>query len=237
MATEPKSTTTKPGKKAAPPTGVSTAATDQQPDPKKERAKKISTMNADGVLPLAQTAAMFSRGLAGDDTDMIATFQRMLDVGEAVNGGSLATAERMLYAQASTLNTMFAELARRAAANMGQHLGATDVYLRLALKAQAQSRATVQTLAELKQPRTVAFVRQANIAQQQQVNNGAPAPLAPARETAQPANELLEDGRHEQQQRMAPGATAAPARGNPAMETVGAVNRAEDARGQGRFVG
>lgn len=233
MTTKPKSATTKPSKRAAPPTGVPTAATDQQPDPKKERAKKISTMNADGVLPLAQTAEMFSRGLAGDDTDMLATFQRMLEVGEAVNGGSLATAERMLYAQASTLNTMFAELTRRAAANMGQHLDATEAYLRLALKAQAQSRATVQTLAEMKQPRTVAFVKQANIAQQQQVNNGVPVSHAPARETGKPANELLKDGRHEQQQRMVPGAQAAPAPGDSTLEAVGAVNRAEDARGEG----
>lgn len=206
-------------------------AAEQHPDPKKARAKKVSTLNADGVLPLAQTAEMFSRGLAGEDTDMMATFDRMLEVGVAVNGGSLATAERMLYAQASTLNTMFAELTRRAAANMGQHLDAMETYLRLALKAQSQSRATVQTLAEMKQPRAIAFVKQANIAHQQQVNNGAQ--VAPARETTKPANELLEDGRHEQQQRMVPGAQAAPARGDTEVETVGAINRAADGARQG----
>ena len=236
MTTKPKTPTPKPRQKATAPTAEPTATPDQ-PDPKRARARKVSKLYADGVLPLAQIAEMFSRGLCGDDTDMMATYDRMLEVGEAVNGGSLATAERMLFAQAATLNAMFAELTRRAALNMGQHLDATETYLRLALKAQAQSRATVQTLVEAKQPRTVAFVRQANIAQQQQVNNGAAVSHTRTEDSPKPANELLEDARHEQQQRMVPGASAAPARGDPAVEAVGKVHRAEDARGQGRVVG
>lgn len=71
------------------------------------------------------------------------------------------------------LNAIFNELARRAANNMGTYLGTTETYLRLALKAQAQSRATVEALAEMKKPHSVAFVKQANIAHgPQQVNNG-----------------------------------------------------------------
>lgn len=63
-------------------------------------------------------------------------------------------------------------MARRAALNMNGHLDATDELLRLALKAQAQSRATVEALAEVKNPRSVAFVKQANIAHgHQQVDN------------------------------------------------------------------
>ena len=60
-------------------------------------------------------------------------------------------------------------------ARRGEHreyLPAAETYLRLALKAQAQCRATVEALAEIKNPRPVAFVKQANIAQgPQQVNN------------------------------------------------------------------
>lgn len=95
--------------------------------------------------------------------------------GEAVNRGDLSAAERMLYSQAVALNAMFAELARRATANMGTHLGATETYLRLALKAQSQSRATVETLAAIKNP-PVVFAQQANINNggQQQVNNRSP---------------------------------------------------------------
>jgi len=60
-------------------------------------------------------------------------------------------------------------------------LSAMETYLRLALKAQAQSRATLETLAAIKNP-PVVFARQANINHggQQQVNNG----TAPAGERA-----------------------------------------------------
>ena len=45
--------------------------------------------------------------------------------------------------------------------------------MRLALKAQAQSRSTVEALAEIKNPRPVQFVKQANMTTgPQQVNNG-----------------------------------------------------------------
>ena len=47
-----------------------------------------------------------------------------------------------------------------------------ETYMRMALKAQSQCRATLKTLANIKNP-PVVFARQANIAQgPQQVNNG-----------------------------------------------------------------
>lgn len=67
--------------------------------------------------------------------------------------GSLTTASRMLVAQAATLDAMFTETLRRSTANMGEHLGAMEIYARIALKAQAQSRATLEALAKLHQPR------------------------------------------------------------------------------------
>ena len=50
-----------------------------------------------------------------------------------------------------TLDTMFTEMTRRMAPNMGEHLAATEIYARIALKAQAQSRATLEALAKLHQ--------------------------------------------------------------------------------------
>lgn len=75
---------------------------------------------------------------------------------ERANGaanGDRAFASRMLVAQAITLDTIFTEMARRMALNMGDHLGATETYARVALKAQANSRATLEALAKLHQPR------------------------------------------------------------------------------------
>jgi hypothetical protein len=44
-------------------------------------------------------------------------------------------------------------MAQHMALNMGEFLGATETYACIALKAQAQSRATLETLAKLHQPR------------------------------------------------------------------------------------
>lgn len=59
----------------------------------------------------------------------------------------------MLAAQAVTLDNIFTELARRMAMNMGQHINATDIYARHAMKAQAQSRATLEALVNIHRPR------------------------------------------------------------------------------------
>ena len=67
--------------------------------------------------------------------------------------GDLSIASRLLAAQAVTLDSMFTELARRAALNMGEYIEAADRYARLALKAQGNCRATLETLAKLHQPR------------------------------------------------------------------------------------
>lgn len=58
-----------------------------------------------------------------------------------------------LAAQAVTLDTLFTELASRSRQNMGQYFDAAERYMRLALKAQANSRATLEALAKLHQPR------------------------------------------------------------------------------------
>ena len=118
-----------------------------------------------------QTVRLFARGTAGvvDLTESVALMQAKT---EQVRNGDLSGPEAILTAQAVALDVIFTEMARRAALNMGEHLQATDTYMRLAMKAQGQCRATLQTLGELKNPRQVAFVRQANIANgHQQVNN------------------------------------------------------------------
>jgi hypothetical protein len=91
-----------------------------------------------------------------------------------VRSGDLSDPEAMLTAQAIALDAIFNTLARRAAANIGEYPSVTDMYLRLALKAQGQCRATLETLVETKNPQPTSFVKQANVAiggPQQVVNN------------------------------------------------------------------
>ena len=73
--------------------------------------------------------------------------------GDGATKGELAFASRTLAAQAMTLDTIFTEMARRMALNMGDYLGAAETYARIALKAQAQSRATLEALVKAHQPR------------------------------------------------------------------------------------
>ena len=224
-------TNPKTAKTAAPPAPLVPVDKTRQLDvicvPGKTDDRMLADLVTDGLASNASTAIRFIKPELGDVslTELVASLR---DQGEAVNRGDLASLERMLNGQAVALNAMFAELARRGALNMGQHLGATESYLRLALKAQSQSRATVETLAAIKNP-PVVFARQMNVAHgPQQVNNG-PAPHStPARahtvETASRPNELLEDstdGRTQLDTR----ATPATSRTNQDLAAVGAVHR------------
>ena len=56
-------------------------------------------------------------------------------------------------AQALTLDSIFTNMANRAAINASQYPQASERYLRMALKAQANSRATMEALARMHQPR------------------------------------------------------------------------------------
>lgn len=59
----------------------------------------------------------------------------------------------MLIAQAVTLDTVFTEMLRRFGVNLVEYPQAAERYMHLALKAQANSRATLEALARLHQPR------------------------------------------------------------------------------------
>jgi hypothetical protein len=67
--------------------------------------------------------------------------------------GELSTLTQVLMAQALSLDTMFTEFARRATVNMGDYPQASERYARLAFKAQSSSRAAIEALARLHQPR------------------------------------------------------------------------------------
>ena len=124
------------------------------------------------TAPSVQAAATIQQW-QGDDQEVNALAKELVKQTAAVNNGDLGRAEGMLIAQAHTLDELFNNLARRAHHNFGGYMNAIETYLRLALKAQSQCRATLETLAQIKNPPSVAFVKQANIAAgPQQVNNG-----------------------------------------------------------------
>ena len=146
---------------------------------------------------------------------------------ELVGDGDLGRAEALLTTQAHTLDAIFHNLARRAAPNVGEHPNAAETYLRLALKAQSQCRATLETLAAMKNPQPVAFVRQANIAHgPQQVNNGSASVAGDfhARGTENRQNKLLEEPYGLP---LDHGTAEAASRVDTDLETVAPINRTE----------
>lgn len=159
-------------------------------------------------------------------TEMIGELEQQT---AAIHADDLSRAEGMLISQAHTLDGLFAKLANKAL--VAGHLDAMDRYLRLALKAQNQARATLQTLGELKAPKQIAFVKQANIGNQVQVNNGAASQPARTRKNKKAQNELLEVEHGERLDTRAQGSAS---RADPAMATLEAEQRPEKPGRQGR---
>ena len=188
-------------------------------DPKKHPEQVLAALAVNPSVNAAIVVQGFGKGCIGK-LEIGETLEAVMETVSKVRKGNMAGPEAILVAQASALNSIFTELARRAGANMGEYIGAMESYLRLALKAQAQCRATIETLADMKNPPLV-IARQANISNgPQQVNNGQPPRVV---DSATSPNELLE---HQVEPRMDLGAAATPGGSNPRLVAVEAVHRA-----------
>ncbi|WP_193073308.1 hypothetical protein [Pseudomonas sp. FME51] len=152
-------------------------------------------------------------------TEMVAELKQQ---SAAIHDNDMSRAESMLTAQAHTLDGLFAHLSTQALSSTD--LAKLERYMKLALKAQAQSRATLQTLGEIKSPKHVAFVGQANIGNQVQVNNSNTTAPGRTRKKQKAPNELLETQHDERLDTRAAGKTG---RANPAMATVGKKHRTD----------
>lgn len=201
--------------------------------------KKRSPMGRSHVPDKARMDALCALSATFNAAALTQAFsiQGELDLGELIKGlatrcqevhdGNLRRAENMLIAQAHSLDAMFTSLARRAVAQ--DALMQYEAHMKLALKAQSQCRATLETLAVIKNP-PVVYAKQANFANgPQQVNNDANG-LAGVREIEIKPNELLESNHG---QRLDTRTTSAPRGSNQAMATVEAVHRTANAKGQG----
>lgn len=135
-------------------------------------AEKTRSLQPHQVLTsttIQNAAAIEAWGKFTGKADLGELVKYLGDEVKTVQDGNMKPAEAMLYGQAMALQTIFTSLARRAEANdsMKQY----QVNMTLALKAQAQCRATIEALAMVKNP--MPYIRQANITNgPQQVNNG-----------------------------------------------------------------
>ncbi len=212
-------------------------ATKQKPT-KSQKAKKNSidtksTEDTDANWPrtvlrptVQATATIYEYGKSAGNLDLIGLLDALSEQTKAACNGNLKRAESMLTAQAHSLDAIFNKLAQRAV--NAEYLEHLDCYLKLALRAQSQCRATWETLAAIKNPPMMGYVKQANIAHGHQQVNNVPATAIEAprtREKKKPQNKLLGENDGE---RLDTRATGAAGGINPAMEAVGEINRAED---------
>ena len=121
----------------------------------------------------AKNAALVIRSFFQEGDPDVRTALEIMDKTIAeVQGGSMKPAEAILVSQAKALDSLFMSFVMIAQKN-AKNTKTLEPLMRIALKAQNQCRATIQTLNEVKNPRSVAYVQQANISNgHQQVNNG-----------------------------------------------------------------
>lgn len=196
------------------------------------REQLHSVIAVAGVLANASTVATFSKRHLGECDGMraVAALQKSI---AASRSGDTSASDTLLIGQATALNAIFHEMMACSAANIGFHPDAMERYMRLGLKAQSQCRATLESLAKIKNPPNVAFVKQANIAHgPQQINNGiavADEPDGRASETGISPIELLENSSGEWMDSRATGTAGG---GDSAMAALGKVHRTKKSGGK-----
>ena len=178
------------------------------------------------LRPTVQAAATLKDyGKTYGDLDLGGLIESLTEQTQASIDGDLSRAEAMLTTQAHTLDAIFNNLARRAI--NAEYMDNLDRYLKLALRAQSQCRATWEALATIKNPPVMGYVRQANIAHgPQQVNNASAATGDAPRAGENPnlQNKLLEEKDGE---RLDPGTAGTPSRADPTMAPVGEIDRTQ----------
>ena len=171
-------------------------------------SEKLAELATDGALTAMTLQAYAGGGAELGITELLAAMRK---AGDEVVAGDMGRFERVLTHQFLTLDALFNNLAQRSGRQ--ETFKGIEVLMRLALKAQAQARATAETLALMKNP--MPYIRQANIAHgPQQVNNGQATHAA--KNQNQP-NELLE---HHHGNFLDTRATPAPGRADSAMAAV-----------------
>lgn len=191
-----------------------------------KRRKLTSSLATAGGMANVSVIATYQGGVFDPkDLDILECRHEVVKRVGQVHDGNTVHVVGLLMAQALALNSIFTKLAMQAAEIDDRDPRRMETYMRLALKAQSQTRATLEAVVAVGNP-PVLFAQQANVAfGPQQVNNGAnPTPAsAPAGQPGSKRNKLLDadDG-----QRLDTRAQGASGSTHQDMDALGEVNRA-----------
>jgi hypothetical protein len=154
-----------------------------------EKGRNYANLITSSELAAYRVIGKMQPKALGDEIDAPTMLATLRDHAAAANRGDLSQAEAMLINQAEALQSLFVRLTERGMEQ--EHMPNLEGFMRLALRAQSQCRATLETLATIKNP-PIVYARQANFAAgHQQVNNGITAPTQ-ARENENQQSKLLE---------------------------------------------
>jgi len=198
---------------------VADAGKDATPEEKRSSMQKLL------IAPETRAVlAMQTTSLGAELIDVPGLVDELRVQIEAVRNGDLSHVEGMLLCQAIVLEDLFVTLTSRA---MGQtQLTPMEGLMRMALRAQNQSRQTLETLAAVKNP-PIIYAKQANISGgHQQVVNNAP---AHAGKIENKPNELLEATNHERLDIRTPSQASC---NDSAMATLGEKHRGKNRSGK-----
>jgi hypothetical protein len=183
-----------------------------------EVQRVIAQVAASPVVNAASLLLEF--GPKADSLTLEALIQELERQCYATSTADWSRAEELLLTQAHALQAIFCSCASKMAS--AQVVNHYQTYGLLALKAQNQCRATLATLAEIKNPTRATFIK--NTATNQQVNLGEP------KISANSANEVLDSKPYE---RLDSGTPSAAVAADPTLEAVGARHRPKDGRRKG----
>jgi hypothetical protein len=164
----------------------------------------------------------FSQHTFGESNPLVAAAE-LERLCERLSNGDTDRVEAMLLSQAVSLEVIFAALAKRG--SQQENLRHFESFMKLALRAQSQARATLESLAVIKNPTTI-FAKQANVSRgNQQVNNGVDNMTSHAQQIESKPNELLE---YSHGKRLVARAEGKAVGGDQALAAVELINRAQD---------
>jgi hypothetical protein len=221
MASKPKKT---PAPEKFPRKAVPLAVTQADGEPEIAR-KQTALFTSPEMAAMRVIKGAESKSGYWESIDVPSLIEQLREQSAAVSRNDLAQVEAMLMNQATALQSLFARLAERGMTC--DTVPGFEANFRMALRSQSQCRATLETLAAIKNP-PVIYAKQANVTTgPQQINNGTAAPSQAGKNEIEQSqqsggsHELLPDTR----------ASGNESRVNPAMETLGEIDRAEVPRG------
>lgn len=211
---------------------VAEKAAQAKQDERQQEELKVKSANS-ALFSSAILTKDYGKSTFGE-MELYPLYEEIKASNKAIQEGNLDGLEAMLLGQAKALQSMFVNFARRA--NKQEYMKNLTTYTNLALKAQSQSRATIQALVELKRPRQVIVTQQANITHgNQQVNNGVAHDTRTREEKTQNEPNKLMELNHDnnqtidsQPQRLDTRTTQSPITSDSTLEAVATVNRGKN---------